>query len=215
MTTGVALIDVLQSIRVAKVAIGLPGIRIVARELGTFIRATATQRLPDRRFLSRSVLPAVAHLGPRRLLFVGCRRYTVPYCKYLVKAGIETWTIDIDPAARRWSVGGKHIVGDIAQADELFPDRFFDAVILNGVFGFGVNTAEQMDRCLLALSNIVSSGGLLIIGWNTDKTVDPIFLGSTKRFLQYSHLALFQRHSVDSSTHVYDWLVKRAPELSA
>ena len=115
--------------------------------------------------------------------------------------------MDIDPASARWGIRGSHVTGDILEVTESFPADFFDLIILNGVFGFGVDRTDQIDRCLTRVSLVLSTGGFLIIGWNTDKTIDPMRLDSLAGF-HYSEALPFQRQCFQASTHVYDFLSK-------
>ena len=119
------------------------------------------------------------------MLFVGCRRYTQFYDRYFADAGTEYWTTDIDPESRRWGVKNRHVVCDIRHADAHFPAGHFDAVLLNGVFGFGVDDVAGMNETIVAPVRMTKPSGVLMIGWNDDLLDDPLELESV--MTHFSH----------------------------
>lgn len=159
--------------------------------------------------MTRSILPALASAQVKRVLFVGSRPYTAHYGKQLTRAAIDYWTTDIDPEAANWGEKDHHIVCDIAKIDDVCAPESFDAVLLNGVFGFGVDENSEMNRTIEAIARILCPKGILLIGWNTQKTPDPTELQEVHlHFHRKSMLSLPQRKTFVNSDHVYDWLVK-------
>lgn len=202
--------DLLKFVPGMKAVANLPGVCFVKNEVGAVIDGIDIQKLPDRKYFTDTIVPGVAILAPRKLLFVGCRNYSESYCKLWWDSGIDCWTIDIDPEAARWGVPGQHVVGDVLEVDRLFPADEFDAVIMNGVFGFGIETVDQIDRALHAVSNVMTEGGLLVVGWNTDKTIDTSTLASMGAHFHYSERIPFPRRKrFPTLTHVYDFYVKQ------
>lgn len=77
---------------------------------------------------------------------------------------------------------------------------------MNGIFGFGIDTVEQMDRSVEAIASVIKSGGLFILGWDTDKTSDPAELRSLQlNFRPIDRSGFLKRTTFPSSTHVYDF----------
>jgi hypothetical protein len=66
-----------------------------------------------------------------------------------------------------------------------------------------------MERSLAVLWKILRPGGFVILGWNTDRIVDPLTLSNFKLFRYNSTLPVAGRVSFSSSTHVYDFLQPR------
>ena len=193
----------------AKVLANSPGIRVLKNRIVSAIDHVDTLSRIDRVFFVENILPNVVRLNPPKLLFVGCRSYTAAYCEYWMRSKISCWTIDIDPVAAKWGVPGRHIIGDVLHADEMFRESEFDVSIMNGVFGFGIETIDEMDRAVKSIATITKQGGLLIIGWNTDVISDPADLPSIKQHFRYSEAEPFsKRQTFQSSTHVYDFYVK-------
>lgn len=164
--------------------------------------------LPDRQALAEIYLPALAKRGGR-ILWVGCRRYTSPDYPVLERGGGEVWTTDIDPRAARWGRSGRHQTGDICEADQIFDDLRFDTIVCNGVLGFGVDQPYDQERALAAMAAILKPGGLLLLGWNTDRIADPRNLPTFDHFYEPASLSGAEtRMRFDTVTHVYDVLTR-------
>jgi len=175
--------------------------------------ATLDDKLDQRKFGSIVVvniwlliLPVFAALGGR-ILWVGCRRYTAQYPALLAAEGAEVWTLDIDEAVARWGAPGRHLTFDLAHIDELLAPRSFDAILCNGVFGFGLDEPDAQQRALRAMARILKAGGWLLLGWNTDRCADPLAEPALREYLVPQSLGgLGARCRVDGVTHVYDCL---------
>jgi SAM-dependent methyltransferase len=204
-----SLLRALQTNPLSRLVLYIPGTRSIAKRAYSLFSAQEVLEEPDRRFLVEVILPAIRRARPHNLLFVGCQRYTVQYYEYFSEAGIECWTVDIDPACARWGAKRNHIVGDFQFIDR-YCDVIFDAVIMNGVFGYGIDTPEHMERSLVKLWKILKPGGFMVLGWNTDRIPDPNALSAFKTYFSYHSTApLSGRHPIPSSTHIYDFLDAR------
>jgi hypothetical protein len=151
-------------------------------------------RQPDRAYLRSAILPALAQRRPERLLFVGVRRYTRSYQRSFRPSETEFWTVDIDPAAAQFGAPGRHVTADVRRIDEVLPGGYFSVVVMNVVFGWGVDDRRDMERALAATERVLAPGGLLLIGWNSDRC---------------------HRKSFDDVTHVYAWFRVRRGRLPA
>lgn len=173
-------------------------------------KAARIRSLPDRRVMADSYVPALAADGGR-ILWVGCREYTLDDYAALEAHGGEVWTTDIDAAAERWGREGRHRTGDVCEADRFFSDMTFDAIVCNGVLGYGVDSPEQQRKALKALAAILRPGGRLLLGWNTDKIDDPVAAGLTEADFKPTPLGdQPTRVRFDAVTHVYDSFVRKA-----
>ena len=179
-----------------------------ARELNAARTTRRTMKLPDRVALREVYIPAFAAEGGR-ILWVGCRDYTPNCYPPLEAGGGEVWTTDIDPDAAAWGQPGRHVTGDVADADALFPETRFDAVLCNGVFGWGVDTEAQQAKAARALSAVMRPGGRLLLGWNTDRMGDPIAHGvMAPHFTPAPFAGRPARVAIARSTHVYDSFIR-------
>lgn len=171
----------------------------------------AMRRVPDRRFLERRVLPHAASLRPSRVLFVGISR--VPDTRHYERdhdwGGAEFWTMDIRPEAARWG-SSRHRVGDVRKAGEYFGTEWFDCVILNGVFGWGLDDDDDQEHALAECRAISRPGSLFVLGWNASKARDPRQMAAVaSSFDEYRAPGLPSRSSFRGTDHVIDLLTAR------
>jgi SAM-dependent methyltransferase len=159
------------------------------------------------------ILPALAAAKLERVLFVGCKAYTARYGRQLDRAATDYWTTDINPAAAIWGEKDHHLVCDIANIDDVCAAESFDAVLLNGVIGDGVDDEGAMNRTVTAIAHILRPNGILLIGWNSLKEhPDPRELEAvTTCFRHECVLPLPARKTFPDTDHVYDWFVKTNP----
>ena len=172
----------------------------------------------DRRYMTQHILPALASAKIQRVLFVGCKAYTARYGKQLTRASVDYWTTDINPAAAIWGQKDHHIVCDIAAIDHVCPAESFDAILLNGVIGDGVDDESAMNRTVSAIARILRPNGTLLIGWDSLKEhPDPMKIEAvTTYFRRECMLPLPVRKTFPDTDKVYDWLTKtHAPEANA
>jgi SAM-dependent methyltransferase len=164
----------------------------------------------DRRYMSENILPALETARMRRVLFVGCKPYTARYGRRLTDAGIKYWTTDVDPAAAMWGEKNHHIVGDVTRIDDVCTPDSFDAVLLNGVIGDGLDEEDQINRAVTAIARILRPNGILLIGWNSQKKhPDPLRLEAVATYFRHECVfSLPVRKTFPDTDHVYDWLVK-------
>jgi len=164
----------------------------------------------DRQYMTQHILPALASQKVPRVLFVGCKAYTARYGKRLIRAGVDYWTTDINPAAAIWGEKDHHIISDIAKIDDVCPAESFDAVLLNGVIGDGVDDESEMNRAVTAIARILRPSGMLLIGWDAlKKHPDPIGIEAVTTYFRHeSVLSLPVRKIFVDTDKVYDWLIK-------
>jgi SAM-dependent methyltransferase len=159
---------------------------------------------PDRVLLVSEMLPAAAALGGN-ILWVGVRQYTKAYPACLEQEGGVCWTLDFDPRAARWGQPGRHVVSDLVEIDGHFAPQTFTAVLCNGVFGWGVDGADRQTAALAGMRRALAPGGLLLLGWNTDRMDDPDALAAAAGFEPCGFAGLTHRHDVADTTHVYQF----------
>lgn len=181
--------------------------RTVRKEVYAWLLQRAIRHYPDRVYLREFIVADILRRGIKRVLSIGCRKYCVEVTNRLSAAGLDVWTLDIDPEAARWGAR-RHVIGDARRIDEIAQCYGFDCVILNGVFGFGIDSRADIERTLVALSRILRPGSLLVLGWNSDRAEAPATYdgGSFYR-------AGAQRITFDNSTHIYEFLERAEDPL--
>jgi Methyltransferase domain len=120
-------------------------------------------RTDDRRVLEQVIIPYLsAQRNTHRVLFVGCEWYTRHYKKFF--AGKEYWTIDFDPSKSAYGSEGHHIVDSIENIGNYFTENYFDVIVCNGVFGWGLNTKEQTKNAFGGCYKLLRTGGHFVLG---------------------------------------------------
>jgi len=126
------------------------------------------------------------------------------------RRGAVCWTLEIDTAARHWGHPERHTVGDLQKVGTFYPSGYFDVALINGVFGWGLDTLEGQNEAVEGLARILKPAGILMLGWNTDRSSDPMKLVAIERFFVPSQRPGFGRRiMVPGVTHVYDFLSRK------
>lgn len=138
---------------------------------------------PNRRVLEDIILPSLA-ADPRnrRVLFVGCQWYTKIYAALFTNS--EYWTIELDPAQAKFGSQGRHIVDSYLNLSRHADAGAFDLVILNGVFGWGIDTPAETEIAVYETLRALAPGGLAVIGYNDVPGNQPSFLHYPSRALE-------------------------------
>ena len=122
------------------------------------------ERLPDRILLEDRILPWFARESSlQRLVWVGCDAYTAAYpASFAHKA--DFITLDVDPSKSPFG-GPRHVVGSVLELTRHVPGSV-DAILMNGVLGFGVDSPRLAELSLLSCRLALRPGGVLLLGWN-------------------------------------------------
>lgn len=166
---------------------------------------------PDRRYMEDKLLPTFVRTRPRRVLSVGVQTYCAHYSRYFAGTPAEYWTIDLDPRVAKLGSRGRHIVANITDIHRFFGQDYFDIILLNGVFGWGIDGADDQDRALASLRRVVRGGGILLVGWDTHLVRDDLdAMGEARGWKHANSLGLPSRSSFPNrnapagSRHIYD-----------
>jgi hypothetical protein len=138
---------------------------------------------PDRKLLTGWILPEFSKPGVT-LLWVGCQPYTQPYLDTIERRGAKCWTLEIEPSALWWGHPDCHTTGDVQNVGLLYEKHKFDVTLVNGVFGYGLNSRNGQDKAIAGIAHIFKPGGLLMLGWNTHRTADPLQLQALEQFFR-------------------------------
>lgn len=161
----------------------------------------------SRRFLEDEVLPWLRDTCPR-ILFVGAGSYTYHYERIFLADIAQFTTIDSNPACAVWGAR-RHIVAPIQEIGRHRPKGSLDCVVLNGVFGFGVDDPSAMRAVVEAVHDILRPGGRMLLGWNADLHSDPADMGILDgKFAPDLSAPWGFRRTFAGETHVNDFYVR-------
>ena len=126
----------------------------------------------DRQVLENKILPFFIDSNEAdKILFVGCDWYTKHYSKQFPNK--EYWTIDPNPKQKKYATTN-HIVDGLENLHNYFENDYFDLIICNGVFGWGLYTRDLGEKafgdCLLCIKR----GGYFVLGWNDIEELRPL-----------------------------------------
>ncbi len=115
---------------------------------------------PDRHVLEEIIIPYFIHRKEfYKILFVGCDWFTKPYNGYFKNK--EYWTIEIDESRKKYG-SPRHIVDSFLNLSNYFDNNYFDVIVYNGVFGWGINNREDTETSFQQCFQCLRSGGILV-----------------------------------------------------
>ena len=182
---------------------------ILLNFLGVRRRYDHLRSHPSRRFLEHEILPWLAR-HQARVLFVGTGPYTWQFERLFRRSRDQYTTIDPESATAVWGARN-HIVAPIQQIERFRPKGYFDCIVFNGVFGFGIDDLDSQRETIKVLHEALAPGGLLLVGWNTNLLPDLEALGLFRPYfddaegLPWPHRTPFGL----PETHVYDFYRQR------
>lgn len=184
--------------------------KLLAKRL---IKEHAYDRLEfeDRDVLERLILPNIlADLNPKRVLDVGREDYQMWYNEFF--RGRELWTVDIDP--KRSEFGAiNHITDDVVNIGKYFRNNYFDFILINGVFGWGLNNPSFIEKTFTSLYQIMKPGGILVLGWNDLDDLTPVKINKIKALKSFEKyffkpLQASQFRCIGEGRHTYNFFRK-------
>jgi SAM-dependent methyltransferase len=195
--------------RLAGDAIG-DRLRVLLRDC---LRMAAPLRTEDRRVLEQIIFAHYqSDVHIKSVLFVGCDWYTAHYQgRYF--AAHDYWTIDPDRTRRKFGAK-QHVVARLEELGQHFPFDFFDLIVCNGVYGWGLDRAEDCDAAISECYVCLAENGHLLLGWNDLPQRDPAPLSNVRslsRFSPYSFPAFGTwKYLTDTPhRHTYHFYQKR------
>jgi SAM-dependent methyltransferase len=185
---------------------------ILLNFLGVRRRYAPLRRNPSRIHLEREILPWLAE-HHARVLFVGTAPYTCQFERLFRRSRDQYTTIDPNAGTAVWGAR-QHLVAPLQEIKRYRPAGYFDCIVVNGVFGFGIDDLDSQRDALRALNDALAPGGLLLVGWNTNLQPDlealglfePYFTPAGEDSLPWPHRTRFEL----PETHVYDFYTRRA-----
>jgi hypothetical protein len=171
----------------------------------------------DRRVLEEIIFKQILSLPQtRRILFVGCDWYTKHYQQAFF-SDRDYWTIDVSAKAAKFG-GRQHLTIGLQDLERHFPERHFDVIFCNGVYGFGLDDHEQIERAIDMCWSRLRDGGYFVFGWDDIPARTPVPLeriAALRRFEPFTlpELATWRYLTDTPYRHTYDFYTKPAEIL--
>src|SRR5205814_4438094 len=115
--------------------------------------------IPDRLVLDRKIIPLLIDSRAETVLSIGVAYYNAHHPAIFAARGSRLWTIDIDPQKAIWGSPGRHGTGDALDVARHLAPESFDAAILNGILGYGIDDAGSVDRALRSIATVLKPRG--------------------------------------------------------
>jgi SAM-dependent methyltransferase len=164
-----------------------------------------------RHVLEDSILPFFVQQPEfRDILFVGCEWYTKGYRRLF--ADKNYWTLEIDPAKKRYGAR-QHVVDSVENVGRHFEKGSLDAILCNGVYGWGLNSRDAMERVVDGCFDSLRDGGVFLLGWNDVPRRTPFPLAECRalgRFRRFRFPPLEQTDFLvpGAKRHTYSFYVR-------
>ncbi|KYC39466.1 hypothetical protein WA1_32625 [Scytonema hofmannii PCC 7110] len=167
----------------------------------------------DRYILEKKIIPYFLESEAfAKILFVGCGSYTKHYEKWFETK--EYWTIDINPMKKIYGAK-QHIVGSMSELNNHFSENDLDVIFCNGVFGWGLNEREEVEKAFAGCYKSLRKGGVLIVGWDDVPEKKPFPLETCESLNQFQNYyfpplstAFYVNLTDESEKHRYNFYVK-------
>lgn len=163
----------------------------------------------DRRILEGPIFTYFrARMMHSRILFVGCDWYTKHYERSYFPNCVFS-TIDPMPRAKKYGAR-RHVVAPLQDLHRHFPEKYFDVIICNGVYGFGLDTLEDCEAAFSHCYSRLFPRGHFVFGWNDIAERTPVPLSqvhSLTRFEKFHFTPLGTWRYVTNTPyrHTYDF----------
>lgn len=190
------LTDAGYAARVVRYALGLP----------------VPMNTEDRRVLEQVIFPYFLRLPDmHRVLFVGCDWYTKHYQRMFFRDR-DYWTIDVSAQSRKFGAR-QHILGGLQDLDRHFNPGYFDLIFCNGVYGFGLDAATDIERAIEMCWSRLRENGCLVFGWDDIPARTPVPLTEIAALRRFHPLEFpdckSSRYLTDTPyRHTYDFYIK-------
>lgn len=118
----------------------------------------------DRNVLETIIFPYVlSKFDPQKILDIGREDYQHFYNEFFKDRTL--WTLDFDPKREEFG-SNNHITDNVANLEHHFKENEFDFILMNGVFGWGLNSKPAVNNAFEAIYKVLKPGGIFILGYN-------------------------------------------------
>lgn len=180
---------------------------VLKQKAGIFVRT------PDRVLLEGEIFRWIRFRERvRNILFIGVDHYTKHYASLFPDATFHT--IDRDPRQARFG-RDHHLIASIADVPKHFAPSSMDVIVMNGVYGWGLDEQDEAEEAFQRCYDVVRRGGLFVFGWNNIPERNPLDLDTISSLRRFAPLEcpLFKgnwRYEVPETEnrHTYDFYTK-------
>lgn len=168
----------------------------------------------DRRILETQILPWYASREDfRNVVFTGGQWYTMGYRN--IFKGKRFTVMEISKSCARRYGGPGAIADSCSESEKYFSPASLDLVLFTGVFGYGLDSREELDKALLGFYNCLRPGGEMLFSWDDvldHVPFDPLSSPVFERFERISCPVLQSDHVITKDNWRKNWIFLRKPD---
>ncbi|MCK5510531.1 methyltransferase domain-containing protein [Candidatus Parcubacteria bacterium] len=165
------------------------------------------EKYEDRNVLESIIFPyMLAYHNPETVLDIGREGNQKFYNDFF--SNRELWTIDLNPKHREFGAKN-HVTDDVVNIKKHFKNNYFDFILMNGVFGWGLDDEKKIQTAFDGIYKILKPNGIFILGYN-----DEIF--PFKKINGLNKLKKYKFEPLKNSSfkcingnHTYDFYIKK------
>ncbi len=162
----------------------------------------------DRKILESIIFPYIlAKYNPKIILDIGREDYQAFYNDFFTNR--ELHTIDINPAHQEFGNKDNHILDNAINLKKYYQNNYFDFILMNGVFGWGLDKEEDVQTSFNAIYNILKPNGIFILGYNDDVVPLEKIKGLNKLKKLYFKPFKNTHYTCSQGKHFYRFYIKK------
>ena len=124
------------------------------------------EKYEDRNVLESIIFPyMLACHNPKTILDIGREDYQKFYNNFFENR--ELWTLDYNPKHKKFGAKN-HVTDDVVNIKKHFKSNYFDFILMNGVFGWGLDDEKKIQITFDGIYKILKPGGIFILGYNDE-----------------------------------------------
>ncbi len=121
----------------------------------------------DRAILESIIFPYIlAKYNPKKILDIGREDYQAFYNNFFINR--ELYTLDMNPKHKEFGSPNHHVIDNAANLKKHYKNNYFDFILMNGVFGWGLDQEDDVQKSFNAIYDILKPNGVFILGYNDD-----------------------------------------------
>lgn len=129
-------------------------------------------RFIPRAYIDNVLMPATHPREGGTVVIVGIRSFALHYSWFYLTQRVVIF--DPDPGTARYRGRAEFFAEPISRLGTHVAPATVDLVHFNGVYGWGLDDAGELERSLVAMRDALVEGGLLLVGYNLAAPHNPL-----------------------------------------
>jgi hypothetical protein len=143
----------------------------------------------------------------KNILIVGVDLYTLHYPYFLSNNKNQIVSIDCDKSKAKYGAV-IHLIDKVQNITKFINKETFDFILFNGVYGWGLDNLNEVEECIKGFRYILSTGGIVLFGYNETKDRDPLILKKLNLWSKYGFIPESvmgnSRYEIDENNQIFE-----------